>query len=197
MNSFCDNILNFDEKLFLFFNGIPVPSFVDYFFASITNVSFLAIVAILIMVAIGIKFKKKAILIIVLLLLGVGVGDFSGAKMKRASKVMRPCHPELNLDAKFLDGRKKSSSFPSNHAINWAFITIFLYLVFKDKNELKKARIALLAFGAITAYSRVAVGVHYPMDIVFGYLYGMLWAMIFFKLYKQINLCINNKLETK
>ena len=57
-------------------------------------------------------------------------------------------------------------SFPSNHAANsFAFATVLSY--FYDKNK-----IILFSIASVIAFSRVYVGVHYPMDIFFGGLIG-------------------------
>ena len=184
MNSLCDTILNLDLKLFLFLNGLNVPGFVYTFFTVITGVNFLLVIALLLIVTVLVKFKKKGIIIVVLLLLGTGIGDFSGAKIKRAAMVKRPSDKRIALEGKFLIGRKSSPSFPSNHALNWGYVSMFLFLVLKSKNSMRHFRVALLVFGVLVAYSRVAVGVHYPMDISFGYLYGVLLALLFNKFYQ-------------
>lgn len=181
-----DQIVNIDHSIFMSLNGLDVPAFVDTFFMTITNVKVLFIFALLLLVLLAITLKKKSIGIIILLLLGTGVGDYTGAKMKRAFGVPRPCHPSLDIDAKFLVGKKTSPSFPSNHAINWGFISIYLFLVLKGLGELNRFRYFMVLFGVLTAYSRIAVGVHYPMDISFGYLYGALLAIFFAKINSRI-----------
>jgi len=182
-----DKILNLDYKLFLILNGLNVPKFIDSFFIAITNVHFLLFVALSIITFLFFKLKKQAIFIVIILFLGIGIGDFTGAKLKRAAMVKRPSDKSLNIDAKFLIGRKSSPSFPSNHSINWGFISVYLLLVLKNREDMKLFRISLFIFGILVSYSRVAVGVHFPIDILFGFLYGTLLAIIFSKTYQKFN----------
>jgi len=58
-------------------------------------------------------------------------------------------------------------SFPSNHAANCFAGATFLSSVYPP------LRIPLFALAALVAYSRVYVGVHYPVDVVGGALLGL------------------------
>jgi undecaprenyl-diphosphatase len=58
-------------------------------------------------------------------------------------------------------------SFPSNHASNTFAGAAFLGSLYPP------ARIALLALAALIAYSRVYVGVHFPLDVLAGALWGL------------------------
>ena len=68
--------------------------------------------------------------------------------------------------ARFLIGLKRSYSFPSAHAANsFAQATLF---------SLIYPRLApvLLSIAFVVSLSRVYVGVHYPLDVLFGALLG-------------------------
>ena len=65
---------------------------------------------------------------------------------------------------------------PSSHAANFfALATVFSYFY-------KKYQIIFWSLAALVAYSRVAVGVHYPFDVLVGaavgYLCCTVWLMI-------------------
>ncbi|MGE6343555.1 undecaprenyl-diphosphatase [Bacillus mycoides] len=82
----------------------------------------------------------------------------------------RPFVSHLNINQ--LVEHTANASFPSDHATS-AFaiaITVFLY-----KKRLGKAFL-LLAF--LIAFSRVWVGVHYPLDVLMGAVLGLVWAFI-------------------
>jgi hypothetical protein len=71
---------------------------------------------------------------------------------------------------RLLDGYGGRWSFPSNHAANFAaiaFVITFFY---------RKRRIIPWVIVSLVAYSRVYVGRHYPADVLFGVIYGLLLA---------------------
>ena len=61
-----------------------------------------------------------------------------------------------------LSAQPATTSFPSGHAAS-----AFAFAV-GASSELPAARIPLLALASAVAYSRVYVGVHYPLDVVVG-----------------------------
>jgi undecaprenyl-diphosphatase len=66
----------------------------------------------------------------------------------------------------------RSTSFPSGHAASaFAFATSIGRI-------LPREAIALQAFAAVVAYSRVHTGVHYPADVVSGSLLGVVVAQV-------------------
>ena len=76
-----------------------------------------------------------------------------------------------NDDGNYKKTQSSQKSFPSNHSANiWAlsFIIGFLYA------NVKKYFI-ILAF--LISISRVYIGVHYPIDIIFGAIIGIMISM--------------------
>jgi undecaprenyl-diphosphatase len=63
-------------------------------------------------------------------------------------------------------------SFPSSHATNHFGMSLFLYFSFGKFYKWIKPTVILWA--ALVAYAQVYVGVHYPLDVVFGALLGFL-----------------------
>ena len=70
-------------------------------------------------------------------------------------------------DARVAVARPSTYSFPSGHAASaaaGAFVTTLM---------LPRVRALLWALAALIALSRIYVGVHYPLDVVFGALVGL------------------------
>ena len=74
----------------------------------------------------------------------------------------------------------KTLSYPSGHAMSaMAFYGFLIYLVyhFKMHTALKGLVIFLLALLILSiGVSRIYLGVHYPSDIVGGFIAGLIWV---------------------
>lgn len=74
----------------------------------------------------------------------------------------------------------RSLSYPSGHAMSaMAFYGFVIFLVYRSRfNVFIKAGIILLLFALILAIgvSRIYLGVHFPSDIVGGFIAGMVWT---------------------
>lgn len=78
-------------------------------------------------------------------------------------------------------------SFPSNHATNTSFI--FFLLCFAHFNTLKKDLLTWTIFGLLTAgigYSRILLGQHHPLDVIFGWFFGACLAAIFQRVFVKL-----------
>jgi undecaprenyl-diphosphatase len=76
-----------------------------------------------------------------------------------------------------------SYSFFSGHASNSMAVTVFLYLNLK---RYSKYFYVLFLWPLIFAYSRIYLGLHYPVDILSGYLFGLFGGFMFFKLHQAV-----------
>ena len=79
-------------------------------------------------------------------------------------------------------------SFPSGHtASSFAAATVIgLKYRFKIKNIKFRLIYPLIAFAAVIGFSRIYIGVHYPLDVISGALIGTAFALLVLKLEKRI-----------
>ena len=103
---------------------------------------------------------------------------------------LRPCNDPTMADGlRFLVSyRPQSSSFTSSHATNHFALAAFFYYTLK--NFIGKKALLFFAWAGIVIYAQVYVGVHYPLDVIFGglvgYLLGYLAARSFNKNYSLV-----------
>ncbi|SPQ00568.1 conserved membrane hypothetical protein [Candidatus Sulfobium mesophilum] len=152
-----------DTSLFFLMNGNLQNSLLDVVMPFVTNNSKIIFLPLLAWVLV--RERSKAWSYVVISILAVAFADAGGAVLKNLFARTRPCNA---LDGvHLLVGCSKSFSFPSNHSSNaFAFATAF-WLLRKDI-----ATWVFLFVAAVIAFSRVYVGVHYPVDIAAGAAFG-------------------------
>jgi undecaprenyl-diphosphatase len=100
--------------------------------------------------------------------------------VKNSVQRLRPCN---DLEIKDIIRIVKSSdtfSYFSGHAMNSMASTTFVFLILK---KYYRYAFLLFLFPLIFAYSRIYLGLHFPGDILSGYLFGILSGCGFSKLY--------------
>ncbi len=170
-----DTILDLDRRLFLALNGTYAPEWLDGFFLSLTRdetlLSRLLILGLfLFLVFRSPAWRRRALWLLPLIAI---VDSLNSQVLKEIFMRPRPCH-ELYESMRLLVDCGPAYSFPSSHAANMGAVGIFLAL----GAQRKSSRALILFLPILVAYSRIHVGVHYPADILFGFLEGVILALI-------------------
>jgi len=163
-------LIQIDKSVFLFINNTLSNSFFDKIFPIITEPRNWLIIALVAMVFFVIKEKKKALAVIAVVVIAVALSDLIAYRiLKPLFGRLRPCHPEFYIGGgRFLIGMKTSFSFPSNHAMNMFTAATVLSCFYN------KYAGYYFGFALLIGFSRIYVGVHYPLDILGGALFGIL-----------------------
>lgn len=173
-----DLILQLDCRLFMFFNSYLTNSFFDWFMPFITDAKTWVPLIFLIWLYVIIKGNKRVRVIALAALVATGLADpFCARILKKNIKRSRPCAVEETetFSARMLTSRRGSRSFPSNHAANTAAFAATITFAAGIKLGWP-----LVIASLLVGYSRVYCGVHYPFDVLMGWLIGTFfgWFMV-------------------
>ncbi len=182
-----DQLLEFDTSSFLFLNGLGTPFF-DPFWMLITNkITNLSIYLVLLIWYFKLKNGKAAFLILLFIGLLILVTDQTTNLFKYGFERLRPCHNEEIVDIMRIvkNGCGGFYGYFSGHASNSFALSIYFSLLFA--NRYPKLKYALFFMASLVSYSRIYIGVHYPLDIISGALFGTIWSLSFF--YISLKIC--------
>lgn len=129
---------------------------------------------------------------IILILCTVGANNVVNGLVKVLVKRPRPCQNEL-LDSsiRILENCGTNYSFFSAHSSNAFCLAICTAFFFKNKYY----TVLMLIWATAVAYSRIYVGKHYPLDLVFGISFGVFISLLgnwLLKYYPKKNLETNS-----
>jgi len=181
-----DHIIQFDKHLFHFINHDMGNVFFDWLMPILRNAkSWIPLYIIIIGLCLW-KYKKQGIVIIIGIALSAGIADFTSAHfVKPEVHRLRPCNDPTMTDVQLrIDHCGTGYSFPSTHATDHFAMGIFLcFVLYKRWRWIWLW--AILWAGSIS-FAQVYVGVHFPVDVFVGMLYGSLVGWLISLLFKKL-----------
>lgn len=179
-----EKIIDLDKELFVFLNGLGTESF-DSFWEIITKQIYWSplFAAVFYLLQRKIGWKNLGIIILFLAAL-ITLTDQTCNFFKHHFERLRPCNDPEIKDFIRIVVHRNSFSFFSGHAANSMASTVFIVLIMR---RYYKYTGLLFFFPLIFAYSRIYLGLHFPVDILSGYVFGILVGTIFFKVYQNFS----------
>jgi len=174
-----DTIIEIDKAVFLFINRSLANPVSDFLMPLITEedhyrIPILVIWAALILFG-GRKGAVTALLVALILAIDDQIVNFW---IKPWVGRTRPCFVLEGM--RLLIDQPNSPSFPSSHAANMAAMAT----LFSFRHPRWKA--VFIGLAVLIAYSRIAVGVHYPSDVLAGALVGTACACLVLSMESRI-----------
>ena len=172
----------FDKELLLRWNGSDSLFWDGFMWVATSTWIWIPIGAVLLYVLFKNNKIQEFLLTLVALALVITVADqIASGICKPYFERFRPTQdPEIMYLVDTVNGyRGGRYGFISSHAANTFAVAIFVSLLIKSK----RLAVMLFAWAALNAYSRIYLGVHYPGDILFGTLEGLLTGSLIYLLY--------------
>ena len=179
-----EEILKLDSKLFLYLNNLGTSKF-DIFWISLSKIeaNILMYLFLILLFFYIQKIRPKLIFIFYLFLiiaLMIAITDQGANIFKDSFQRLRPCYNESIIDSLRLvkENCGGKYGFFSAHASNSFSLAIFFGLLFI--NRIRYIIMITIVYASLISYSRIYLGVHYPIDIFFGGFFGIFVGFVIY-----------------
>jgi undecaprenyl-diphosphatase len=179
-----DYLIHLDKKLFIYLNNLGATPF-DAIWLLITKqinwTPFFLILLFILYKKLGTKKMGIAILMVATLIAFTNeITDVIKFSVQR----IRPCNDDALVGLIRVVKDSDTFSYFSGHAANSTAAMMFVFLILR---QFFKYSYLLFLYPLIFAYSRIYLGLHYPLDIISGYAFGSLTGWLFYFLFEKIS----------
>ena len=184
-----EEILKLDSQLFLFLNNLGSSTFDTFWiFLSFKESNIFFYLSLLIF-----YFYKESKTIklsevfysLLFIAIMITITDQTANLFKDSFQRLRPCYNETLIDSVRLvkESCGGKYGFFSAHASNSFSLAVFFGLLYK--NKFRYVICISLLYASLISYSRIYLGVHFPLDILFGGIFGITIGLVIFRIYEN------------
>lgn len=179
-----ERIKQADTTLFLWLNSMHTP-FWDQIMYWVTDRFFWFPFYALLLLFLGKRYRMQAIGMVSVIILTIVVADkIASGVFKPVFARLRPCYePAIQPFVHLVRGCGGEYGFVSSHASTTFGMALCLWLLLR-KEYTNIGYLFLWAF--VVSYSRIYVGVHYPLDLLVGALVGIITALVLMYSYRLL-----------
>lgn len=173
-----ENIIQKDKELLIYLNNLGSEQW-DGFWITITNQFTWTPLFVFVLFLVFKQFGwKKGLFTVLFIAVIVAFSDQFTNLIKNTTERIRPCNTE-GLKELLRDFRYKPRgySFWSGHASLSTTVTTFIILLLRKHF---KMIYLMILFPLIFGYSRIYLGVHFPVDVTTGYVTGIILGTLFY-----------------
>ena len=176
-----EELLKLDTQLFLFLNSLGNESWDEMWRIITEKWSSIPLYVFLLYLVYKDLGLKGAFIVLVVAAILVVASDQLANLFKYGVERPRPCQEEsLKGLMRFVADRCGRFGYFSAHASSSMGAAVFIGLLLKP--SYKYIPFLLLFWALLLGYSRIYLGVHYPLDVITGMLFGGILGWLAFKL---------------
>lgn len=180
-----ESLLQYDEQLFVFLNSLGSPTWDGMWLFITSKYSSIPLYVVLLYLIFKQFGWKNTLIIMLLVAVMIAATDQLANLFKHGFQRPRPCQEDhLKEIIRFIAPRCGRYGYFSAHAASAMALAVFVGLLLK--NKWKYLPYFMLFWAAIVGYSRIYVGVHYPLDVVTGFVFGGILGFLFYKILQKV-----------
>ena len=174
-----DFLINIDITLLRFFNTTLANPVFDLIMPVITSINFWRYPVLLALAGIALFGGRYGLVTVLVGIILLTITDqLSSQVLKDIFGRPRPCHDIA--DIRVLTGCGNTKAFPSSHAVNTMAGALWFGLRYRRILSM------LIGLSLVVSFSRVYIGIHYPGDLLAGWLLGAACALVVLAIFNQI-----------
>lgn len=178
-----EKILSLDTELLIYLNNLGSTQYDGLWLMITRQLNWLPLFLLLLYLIFQKLGAKQTLYLLLFVAVLITFTDQVTNLFKNGFQRLRPCaNPEVSPLIRVVQFRG-SYSFFSGHAANSMAVATFIYCIL---HRYYKYFYLLFLWPLIFAYSRIYLGLHYPLDIFCGYLFGIFSGFMFYKIYQTI-----------
>lgn len=178
-----DYLLHLDKKLFIFLNNLGSRLFDGIWLLITQQINWIPFFLILLFILFKkLGTKKLGIAILTVAALITFTNEITDV-IKFSVQRVRPCNDDTLVGLIRVVKDSDTFSYFSGHAANSTAAMMFVFLILR---KYYKFSYLIFLYPLIFAYSRIYLGLHFPLDIISGYVFGVCTGFLFYFLYEKI-----------
>lgn len=182
-----EELVQLDTELFVYLNGLGTETWDAFWMFYTTKFNWIPFYALLLFLMYKRLTLKMFLITLLVIVLMITFTDQTTNLFKKVLVMrLRPCYnPDIDEIIRLV---KRSCGgkygYFSGHASNSMAVAVFTSLMLKAKY--KYLPYVLVIWAIVMGYSRIYVGVHYPLDVLSGMVMGIISGVLFYKLFRYL-----------